>query len=42
MNEKQQLYDELSRILTEYEEDKIGEKDLYKILVKIQTNWEIL
>ena len=42
MNEKAKMYDELSRLLTEYEEgnDMITEIDLYEMLVKIQNNWE--
>ena len=42
MNFKDMIFDELSRILTEYEEGKIGKEDLYKILVKIQNNWELI
>lgn len=38
--EKKDIYDELSRILTEYEEGIIGEEDLYYMLIKIQNNWE--
>lgn len=40
MNEKTKIYDELSRVLTEYEEDICGPEDLYDMLVKIQINWE--
>ena len=40
MNTKQNIYDELSRALTDYEEDKADEQDLYNMLVKIQNNWE--
>lgn len=42
MNFKDMMYDELSRVLTDYEEDEIGEDDLYEMLVKIQNNWEII
>lgn len=40
MNEKMQIYDELSRVLTEYEEGICGPEDLYDMLVKIQNCWE--
>ena len=40
MNERMQIYDELSRVLTEYEEGICGPEDLYDILVQIQANWE--
>ena len=40
MNEKQKIYDELSRVLTDYEEKLADENDLYNMLVKIQNNWE--
>lgn len=45
--QKNELYDELSRVLTDYEtQDEEGfvvdEEDLYKMLVKIQNNWEEL
>ena len=47
--EKLQLYDEMSMLLTEYEEAKSGEDleknyemDLYTMLVKIQNVWEEL
>ena len=39
MNERQAIYDELCRILTDYEENGSTE-DLYGMLVKIQNNWE--
>ena len=44
---KNELYDELSKVLTDYEtQDENGivvdEKDLYEMLVKIQNNWEEL
>lgn len=38
--ERVKIYDDLSRTLTEYEERKIGEEELYNMLVKIQNNWE--
>lgn len=34
------MYDELSRLLTEYENGEATEKDLYEMLVRIQTYWE--
>ena len=39
---KKSIYDEMCRILTEYEDknDMITELDLYDMLVKIQNNWE--
>ena len=43
---KQFLYDELCRVLTDYEgngednEDKGNPEPLYKMLVKIQNRWE--
>lgn len=38
--ERIKIYDDLSRILTEYEEGKAGEEELYNMLVEIQSNWE--
>lgn len=45
--QKNELYDELSRVLTDYErqdgEDFIVDADdLYGMLVKVQNNWEEL
>jgi len=44
MYEKQMLYDELCRVLTDYEGNgsELGAtaEDLYDMLVKIQNNWE--
>ena len=39
---KEQIYDEMCRVLTEYENDNdmITENELYDILVTIQNNWE--
>ena len=36
------IYDELCHILTDYENGEANEKDLYKILVKIQNIWEFI
>jgi hypothetical protein len=44
MNERQEIYDEISRVLTEYEEqdsERPGEAaDLYALVVKIQSRWQ--
>lgn len=44
MSEKQKIYDEICRVLTNYENaedgDKFTEYELYEMLVKIQNNWE--
>lgn len=43
--QKNDLYDELSRVLTDYEtgeNGEISEADLYEMLVRIQNNWEEL
>ena len=41
---KQEIYDELSRVLTDYEHEPMSPDDaasmLYDMLVKIQNNWE--
>lgn len=37
---RNELYDELSRVLTDYEEDNCDTEDLYDMLVKIQNAWE--
>lgn len=37
---KQQIYDELSRVLTEWENQEAEDDDLYNMLVKIQRLWE--
>lgn len=46
MDEKKQIYDELCRVLFEYEEFQgphtCMEATLYDMLVKIQVNWEIV
>lgn len=40
MNTKQDIYDRLSRVLTDYENGVTDAQDLYSMLVKIQVNWE--
>jgi hypothetical protein len=40
MSERQIIYDELCRILTDYENNTATADDLYCVLVKIQNNWE--
>lgn len=43
MNEKQQIYDEMCRVLTLYEEHDDDVSDLlYEMLVKIQNSWETI
>ena len=46
MNENRLLYDEMCRVLTDYEgngsEEKTSADDLYDMLVKIQNRWEYL
>lgn len=38
--DRKALYDELSHVLTDYEEDRADASDLYDMLVKIQNRWE--
>ena len=42
MDQRQEIYDEMCRVLTEYENgnDMITEHELYDILVKIKNNCE--
>lgn len=40
MNEKQSIYDELSRVLTDYENGEANCIDLYDMLCTIQNRWE--
>ena len=40
MNEKQKIYDEMCRVLTDYENDMADECDLYVMLCRIQNSWE--
>lgn len=37
---KKEIYDKLCRVLTDYENDRCSEYDLYDMLVEIQNNWE--
>lgn len=37
---KQSLYDEISRVLTEWETQEAVDDDLYNTLVKVQRYWE--
>lgn len=37
---KNEIYDKLSRVLTEYEDNLIRGKELYSTLVEIQNKWE--
>lgn len=37
---KQSLYDEMCRVLTDWETQDAVDDDLYNMLVKIQNNWE--
>ena len=39
---KHKIYDDLSSILTMYEEGLANADDLYNILVEIQKNWEYI
>ena len=38
--ERRELYDRLSQVLTDYEEELIGADELYQMLCEIQNNWE--
>lgn len=40
--EKVALYDEVSAVLTDYENDRAHGCDLYDVLVKVQINWSEL
>ena len=40
METKQSIYDEICRVLTEWETQEAVDDDLYNMLVKIQNNWE--
>lgn len=44
IRKREEIYDEMCRVLTNYENaedgDKFTEYELYEMLVKIQNNWE--
>ena len=41
MDERGKIYDELSKLLTDYEDGgTVTQEDMYDMLVKIQNNWE--
>ena len=40
MNGKQKIYNELSKVLTDFENGEANEIDLYKMLMIIQIRWE--
>ena len=42
MSEREKIYDEMCRLLTDYEDgsDMVTEHELYDMLVKIQRRWE--
>ena len=42
MDFKSKIYDELSNILTMYDENLATGDDLYNILCKIQSNWDYI
>ena len=42
METRTTIYDELSKVLTDYEEMEVGEAELYDILCKIQNHWETI
>ena len=42
MINKRMVYDKISAVLTDYENKEATEKDLYKMLVSIQNQWEMI
>jgi len=42
MDVKRKIYDDLSSILTMYEQNLANSQDLYNILCEIQNNWELI
>lgn len=40
--EKNAIYDRMCGVLTDYEEGKSNENDLYEMLVEMQNEWEAL
>lgn len=37
---RQEIYDEVSRTLTGYEEGTVGTQEMYETLCKVQNSWE--
>lgn len=42
MNERNAIYDEACRVLTDYEYSLVSKEDLYEMLLKIVNNWETI
>jgi hypothetical protein len=42
METKQSIYDEICRVLTEWETQEAVDDDLYNTLVKVQKYWETI
>ncbi len=40
VKEKNELYDMICRVLTDYEEGNANAEDLYDVLVEVQNRWE--
>lgn len=40
--DKKEIYDRLSKVLTDYEDGEVDERDLYDMLVEIQNKWEYI
>ena len=40
MDERQEIYDKLCYVLTDYEDGYVGEIELYNMLCTIQNKWE--
>lgn len=40
--DKQKIYDEMCKVLTDWETQEAVDDDLYNMLVKIQNNWECI
>ena len=40
MNERDMIYDEACRVLTDYEENLVSDDTLYEMLLKIVNRWE--
>jgi hypothetical protein len=39
---REEIYDKLCRVLTNYEYEEYDETDLYYMLVEIQNNWDYI